>query len=302
MKRRSFLGLSTGATMGLVSGGLVVGTAQSGYAAEKPKRKYRGLNISFQESVCPGDSLNEKLDFMESLGVVGIEPGGGGLWNRVEEYQKALQNRNVKVSAVCAGFEGWLIAEDPAIREKCMNSMKRILEAAGAIGSIGLIFVPSFNHQASLPHKEARELLVEQLKELGEFALQHKTGMILEPLNKKECHFCRQVADAAAIIKDVDSEGVAAMGDFWHMTWEETSDRGAFICGGKYLRHVHIASRGQRKVPGEDGIADNYVDGFRGLKEIGYQGYISFECGSIGEKKVTLPAAVNLIKEQWRQA
>ena len=31
------------------------------------------------------------------------------------------------------------------------------------------------------------------------------------------------------------------MGDFYHMTFEETSDMGAFISGGKYVQHVHFA-------------------------------------------------------------
>jgi len=77
---------------------------------------------------------------------------------------------------------------------------------------------------------------------------------------------------------------------------------GAFISAGDFLHHVHIASRERRKMPGEDGAADNYIDGFRGLKEIGYQDYISFECGSVGDKKETLPAAVKLIREQWKKA
>lgn len=280
------------------SGGLFSAFAGSSTASGKTA----SLKISCQEGVAPGESLNEKLDFMESLGIVGLEPGGRDLGKRVEEIQKALQNRNIKVSAICAGFEGWLIAEDPAIRKQCMDSMKSILEAAGALGSTGLIFVPAFNRQVSLPHKEARELLVEEMKELAEFALQHKTRILLEPLNRKECHFCRQVADGAAIVRDVASPGAAVMGDFWHMTWEETSDRGAFISAGDYLHHVHIASRERRKMPGEDGKSDLYIDGFRGLKEIGYQDYISFECGSVGDKKETLPAAVKLIRDQWKKA
>ena len=64
--------------------------------------------------------------------------------------------------------------------------MKVIIEAAGALGSTGLIFVPAFNNQKSLPDKEARELLLGQMKELGDFALQHKTRILLEPLNRQE--------------------------------------------------------------------------------------------------------------------
>lgn len=296
--RRSFMGMAASGAALAASGGIFSSFANAPSAAGKTA----SLKISCQEGVAPGDSLNEKLDFIESLGIVGLEPGGRDLGKRVEEIQKALQNRKIKVSAICAGFEGWLIAEDESVRKQCMNSMKSILEAAGALGSTGLIFVPAFNRQASLPHKEAREVLIEEMKELAEFAVQHKTRILLEPLNRQECHFCRQVADGAAIVRDVASPGAAVMGDFWHMTWEETSDRGAFISAGDYLHHVHIASRKRRKMPGEDGEADNYIDGFRGLKEIGYQDYISFECGSVGDKKETLPAAVRLIREQWKKA
>ena len=37
------------------------------------------LNLCFQEGVTPGDTLQEKLDFIESLGVTGFEVGGRGL-------------------------------------------------------------------------------------------------------------------------------------------------------------------------------------------------------------------------------
>jgi len=266
------------------------------------KKQSSILKISCQEGVAPGSSLTEKLDFMESLGIVGFEPWGGGLEKRVTEIQQALQNRNIKMSAVCAGFEGWLIADDSAIQKKCMDSLKVIIAAAGALGSTGVIFVPAFNNQKSLPNKEARELLIGQMKELGDYALQNKTRILLEPLNREECYFCRQVGDGASIVRDVNSAGAAVMGDFWHMTREETNDRAAFLSAGDYLHHVHIASRKRRKMPGEDGEADNYINGFRGLKEINYQDYVSFECGSVGDSKITLPAAVKLMNEQWKKA
>lgn len=299
LNRRSFLGTAVSGAALAASGGLF-SSFRSGSVTEK--KRLVELKISCQEGVAPGASLTEKLDFMESLGIVGFEPWGGGLEKRVEEIQKALQNRNIKTSAICAGFEGWLIADDPAIQKKCMDSMKVIIEAAGALGSSGLIFVPAFNNQKSLPDKEARELLIGQMKELGDFALKNNTRILLEPLNREECYFCRQVADGASIIRDVKSEGAAVMGDFWHMTWEETNDRAAFLAAGNYLHHVHIASRKRRKMPGEDGEADNYINGFRGLKEINYQDYVSFECGSVGDSKITLPAAVKLMREQWKEA
>ena len=262
------------------------------------------LKISFQEGIPPGESLNEKLDFMESLGVVGFEPGGRGLAGRINEIQQALKGRNISVSAICAGFGGFILAEDPAVKEEFDTTMREIVAAAGELGSTGVIMVPAFNSQKPcLPHTmDTRNYLCEQLHELGEYAAKCGTTVILEPLNRGECFYMRQVADAAAIARDSQSEGVKCMGDFWHMQ-EETSDYGAFWSAGtKYLQHVHIASRGRRLMPGEDGEKDNYRDGFRALKEMSYDKFISLECGTKGERKDTVTAAVELMKAQWQEA
>lgn len=260
------------------------------------------LRLSCQEGVAPGKTLAEKLDFLEELGFEGIEPGGGNLPNRVEEFQKALQGRKIRISAVCAGFSGVPISSNAESRKQAVQSIKEILTAAGALGSTGLIVVPAFKDAPQLPHWEAREMLVNSiLPELGEHAVKAGTRILLEPLNRGEAHFLRQLADAAAICRDSKSPGVCMMGDFWHMTFEETSDFAAFVAAGKYLHHVHMASRKRRIMPGED-EGDNYVDGFKGLKFIGYQDFVSFECGTRGDRKETLKAAVKLLREQWTQA
>ena len=303
MNRRDFL-----ATAAAGSAALAAASVLPGCVATTDDKKKAGsdleLKISFQEGIAPGESLAEKLDFMENLGVVGFEPGGRGLASRVKEIQDAMNGRNIKVSAICAGFDGFILAEDPAVKEQFDKTMREIVAAAGELGSTGVIMVPAFNHQTPCkPHTlDTRNYLCEQLHDLGEFALEHGTTVILEPLNRKEAFYMRQVADAAAIARDSDSRGVKAMGDFWHMS-EETSDYGALMSAGKdYLQHVHIASRGRRVMPGEDGEKDYYVDGFRALKEIGYDKYVSFECGTKGDRATTVAAAVDLLRKQWAEA
>ena len=259
------------------------------------------LKLSCQDGIAPGDTLTAKLDFIEKCGFVGVEIGGHGLADHLGEWQNALRGRSLKPSVICAGFTGVPISDQEADRLEFIKSIKELLSMAGTLGAVGVIAVPAFNSQPQLPHKEAREILLQILPEIGNHAAKNKAVLLLEPLNRKEAYFLRQVADAASICRDVNNPGIACMGDFWHMTWEETSDMGAFISGGKYLHHVHIASRKRRKMPGEDD-GDNYVDGLRGLKILGYQDYISLECGSVGDKNITIPAAVKLIKEQWKAA
>lgn len=300
--RRNFIKtVGLGSAVAAVSGIAAV-SCKPVVQPQKTSEEKLPLKLCLQEGVAPGETLAEKLDFMEANGVAGLEVWGGKLGGRVSEIQKALQNRKIKMTAICAGFGGWLIATDEKDRKKCMETSREIIAAAGALSSYGMILVPGFNgQQPSFPFVEARAILIDQLKELGEFAVKNNTSVILEPLNRKEAWFLRLVADAAAICRDVSSPGITCMGDFWHMTAEETSDMGAFLSAGKYLNHVHMASRKTRNTPGED-EGDNYVDGFKALKMLNYQHYVSFECGSKGDKKVVIPAALKLLREQWNMA
>ena len=136
--------------------------------------------------------------------------------------------------------------------------------------------MPAFNGQTKLTNQEIRQVLLDTFPAIGEYAVSVGSRVLLEPLNRGEAFFLRQLADAASICRDINSPGVQMMGDFYHMYIEETSDLGAFLSAGSYLHHVHLASR-IRVLPGQD--ERSFVDGFRGLKLIGYQDYCSFECG-----------------------
>ena len=295
--QRSMLGL-TAMTLG------PLGITSCASKSNEDKSKEAKLNLSFQEGIPPGESLTEKLDFMESLGIVGFEPGGRGLAGRVQEIQDALKNRPIKVAAICAGFDGFILAEDAKTKELFDSTMREIVAAAGELGSTGVVMVPAFNGQKPcLPHtQETRDYLCQQLHDLGEYAVKCGTTVILEPLNRNECFYMRLVADAAAICRDSQSEGVKCMGDFWHMK-EEPSYYAAFMAAGsQYLQHVHMASRGRRLMPGEDGELDDYRQGLKALKEIGYNKFVTFECGCEGERKETVTAAVELLRKQWQEA
>ncbi|HET6453891.1 MAG TPA: sugar phosphate isomerase/epimerase family protein [Armatimonadota bacterium] len=268
-------------------------------AEAKDKLPKSQLKVSSQEGIVPGKDLPEKLAKMEKWGIDGIEFSGRGLADRIPDIKAALANSKLKPSAICAGFEGALASDDESVRAKCRNSMKAILVSAGEIGSTGLIFVPAFNGQTKLDHVEARKVLLDQLPELAEFAVQHGTRLLLEPLNRKETWLVRLVADAASISRDTNHPGACVMGDFYHMYIEETSDMGAFISAGAMLHHVHLASI-KRKLPGQD--ERDYTNGFKGLKMIGYQDFCSFECGVIGDRDVEIPKSVKFLRDQWSKA
>ena len=316
MKRRDFL------TASAVAGIATVCSAQRAAAQDvaagngmpklTPPEKPAQLNLSLQWGTIPGGEINEKLDFLEKNGFGAFEiPSGDWPIKNVEALNKAMQGRKLFIATAC-GPSDFSYAEAEK-REAEVQKFLPVIEALGAMKSVGLILCPARGNVA-MGFKELREDFVANTgKRLAEHAAKHGTLIVLEPLRRNETPFLRQVADGARMAADI-GPGAAVMGDFWHMGLEETSFMGAFICAGKLLKHVHIAGLKERIIPGVHPEADQYVDGFKGLKFIGYRGAISFEGGwpkdpsdpkkdvPQEEKTKLILNMVKLLREQWAQA
>ncbi len=274
-------------------------SASPATADEPTAKPVAALKLSSQLGIIPGNSLDEKLAQMEKWGFDGVELGGDVVGNE-KKYEEAVKKTKLKVSAICWGsHNGDLVSDVVAKRAGGIEALKQVLTSAGAVGSTGVIYVPAFNGQTKLANQEIRKILLDTLPAIGEHAEKAGTRVLFEPLNRNEAFFLRQVADAASIARDCKNPAIGVMGDFYHMFIEETSDMGAFISGGPRVHHVHLASR-TRVLPGQD--ERSFVDGFRGLKWIGYQDYCSFECGVKGDGNVEIPKSLAFLRDQWAKA
>lgn len=294
MNRRAFVKSSIAATAALATAPLLPSPAR---ADDIPSaRKSARLNLCSQASRLPGNSHQEKVENLIKFGGVGYELHPPF---KPAEVLDAIKGTPVRIAAVCAA-DGPYIVSDEAQRRKAVDNAKHLLELAGEVGSTGVIMVPAFNNaQGQLQNPDANKVLVDLLRELGEHGVKYNSRMLLEPLNRKEAWYLRQLAHAAAICKEVDSPGVRMMGDLYHMYLEEPNDSGAFVSARDYIHHVHIASR-VRNLPGQD--ERPFVDAFRGLKWIGYTDFISLECHVKGDPMTEIPKSFQFLKSQWDQA
>lgn len=267
-----------------------------------PPAKPAQLNLCLQWGMIPGGAINQKLDYLEQHGYSAVEiPSGDWLLKQGDALYKAIQGRKLFISTACGPSDFSYV--EKARRDAEVKKFLPQLEVLGAIKAVGLILCP-MRGKPGLGLKELREDFVNNTgKQLAEKAKACGTSIVLEPLRRNETPFLRQVADGAAIARDI-GPGATVMGDFWHMKLEETSFMGAFISGGNLLSHVHIASLAHRKIPGCDGAVDNYVDGFKGLKLIGYRGAVSLEGGvpKGANREELLEKMVKLLREQWEMA
>ena len=282
----------------------------------KPKQP-AVLNLCLQWGGIPtADDVNAKLDYLEANGYAAVEIPSQLSWLRDKgvKVAESLKQRKLFLATSCGPSR--FDYADPAKCDAEVEKFMPVLEILGELKSLGLIICPA-RGKPEVGHKELRESFVTNYgKRLAEKAAACGTEIVLEPLRRGETPFLRQVADGAKMAQEI-GKGCSVMGDFWHMRWEEPSFFAAFVAAGPLLRHVHMASLGNRTVPGTDGALDNYIDGFKGLKFIGYRGAVSMECGypakgkdargkaimpNSKEKHVLLEKMCVLLREQWAQA
>lgn len=302
MQRRDFL--MSSAALGTAMGLYPTLSPVSATAAEPVRggsEKGRLRMCSQVRSWLPGKTPEEKMAWMKANGFEAVEVPRLG--DDYMIWKKRADDTGLEISAVCIGsFGNKPVSEDEAERKTGFEEMKIQLERAGAIGARGIVYVPETKTPAR-PFPRIRELTIAMLRELGPFAAEHKTNIILEPLRRNEAWFLRQVADAAQIVKDAGVPGVGVLGDTYHMYTEEPDDMAAFIAGGAFLKHVHLGNGTKRQLPGQDDHC--HIKAMRGLKYIGYTGFCSYECGCAGGDAagaVEVPKSVAYLQKCWEEA
>lgn len=261
------------------------------------------MKLSCQEGLAPGATFAEKLRNLEKYGFEGVELNGGALNDPTgfAERRAALKDSAIKASSICGGCPAELVHPDRSRRQACADSLKKHLEFAAELGAVGPITVPIFNHNDRVPDLSPwksraqieRDLLITMLQNLAPFAEQVGATILLEPLNRYESNSLPTQKDGAEVVRAIGSKGVRLMSDVFHMHIEETNSPNALREVGETIGHVHLADN-TRKEPGSGDIDFRAI--FAALKEVGFGGYMAFECGLSGPGEEVLPRSVAFLK------
>jgi sugar phosphate isomerase/epimerase len=242
------------------------------------------MKLAVQEGMAVGATLEEKLDSAAAAGYEGMEFGGSMLWERTDAILKATANHPVKPTTICGGFRGCPLDADRRERERASEDIVRLLDTAGELGMVGVIFVPIFGgpripdlSPLAGPIQLEKDLLAQLCDGWARAAEKAGTLLLLEPLNRYETHLVKSLNDGVEICDRVSSPHFKIMADFFHMSIEEQNIADSIRKAGKHIAHVHLADS-TRQLPGY-GHTD-FKSGFAALNEIGYQGYMALECGN----------------------
>jgi sugar phosphate isomerase/epimerase len=258
------------------------------------------LRFSSWLTAVRGD-LDKQMAFVERSGFEAVE-FRGSLSNKASWIQ-ALRKSSLKVSALDAGHFGGLVSGSAQARQKTIDSLKASIEAAHQLTAPSLICVPPRLGQGELPDSiTTRKILLETLIPLGELASQAGTCIGIEAVRRKSVNCLHTLVEVAGFCRESKSPGLGLVADFCIMMEEETNQTGAFLSGSRYLRQVHLSSRG-RKLPGQEAEDEQqFLEGFRGLKMINYQGFCSFECGKIDTYEEEVIKSMAFLRNIWARA
>ncbi len=211
-----------------------------------------------------------------------------------------------------------LIAPDEGIRQAGIDSMKRTIDCAAALGADMLSgpvhsTLGAFSGKGPTEAEKARS--VESQKAIGSHAETQGVTIALEALNRFECYLLNTMADLAAHIEAIRHPNIKAMYDTFHANIEETDPIAAYTRHAGSVVHIHI-SENDRGVPGRGHIPWDAT--FKAIRSSGYDAWLTIE--SFGRGLPDLAAATKVwrdfaetpeavyregfrhIKEGWRKA
>jgi sugar phosphate isomerase/epimerase len=207
-----------------------------------------------------------------------------------------LEKNNLKVAAFGTGA-GWvkhkltLTSSDKSTRERAISFIASMIDRAAEFQAPAII--GSMQGRVENNRAETLSLLREAFDGLGEYALQKKQPVLLEPLNRYETNILNTVEQSLEFLSTLKTENVRLLLDLFHMNIEE-QDMAAWIrLAGPAIGHIHLADSNRRAVG--FGHTD-FRPIIQALRAINYQGYLSAEILPVPNSEAAAAQTIATIK------
>ena len=139
---------------------------------------------------------------------------------------------------------------------------------------------------------KAREQFSQILGRIAPIARDHGIRLAIENLNTAETNICTSIAESVEVITAAGPD-VFLTADLYHMMRDNDPAEELRKAKGRLI-HCHVAEKELRSAPGTKG--DDFRPHLRVMREMGYAGAFSFECG--WAKSVSPDKAIAAFRQQ----
>ena len=281
MHRRSFLSLAAAlpalSALGQTAGGsdfakLPVGAMDKKMAAAFAAAGYGYLELFLSAEIVPG---KEDAAFAKNLA--------------------ALKGLPVPTTFLNGFITGDIPMVGPdAQHDKVEKWVRTAFPRARQLG-IGIITVGSGGSRRcpkGFEPAKAREQFSKVLGRIAPIARDHGIRLTIENLNTAETNICTSIAESVEVITAAGPD-VFLTADLYHMMRDDDPVTELRKAKGRLI-HCHVAEKELRSAPGTKG--DDFRPHLRVMREMGYAGAFSFECG--WAKSVSPEKAIAAFRQQ----
>ncbi len=217
-----------------------------------------------------------------------------------DEVKKLADTHDLGIPTLGTGMaatqEGLTFSHpDPDIRRRAVIRIKEHIALAAHLKSA--VTIGSVNGRlGNEPEKRPihRETALDCLRECSKAAAETGVTIMLEPLNRYECDYLNTLEEGMRVIRQIGMPNLKLLADTFHMNIEEANIAASLRTVGSELGHVHLADS-NRHAPGYGHLDVRGV--LRVLREIGYEGYLSFEVLPLPTFRQAAEDAIRTVRE-----
>lgn len=228
----------------------------------------------------------ERVDLFKKIEDIGYDAVEMTIEDRSKKNLKIIRESLKKTHLeciICSSFlEGNLISEDKKNVQKGKKYVMESIDLCEYLGAdilVGPVY-GSLVNEAFLNTEvknRAKRQCIELLKGIGQYALDKRIRIAVEPLNRYETNFLNTAEEGLELISEVNLENIGLLLDTYHMGIEEKNPNLAVLNAGKHLFHIH-APENDRGTPGTGNV--DWSGMSESLKKIEFNGFVVMESGS----------------------
>jgi sugar phosphate isomerase/epimerase len=264
------------------------------------------MKLACTNVMVPGKSITEKAENLRKWGYEGISVfvDEDQMDEKILDEILGLEdNTGIRPCefVLMSDMYGHLMDADEEIRNEAIKLYEKSIEIVGKVGGITEMEyeyrvqdpLPLFEPYQEMPPEDRKDF-IKILKTLTHKAEEHGAQILLEPCNRYETRYLTRLKDIMPLLKEVKSDNNGILADFFHLSIEEASIPQSIGEAGPMIKHIHLGDN-NRLLPGS-GHTD-FLGSFKTLKQIGFNGFMSLECGMEGSPDVELPGCAEYLKK-----
>ena len=233
----------------------------------------------------------QQCEIVAEAGYKGIEIASftlvkQGVQEITPDKRKVLLTAIKDNGLACAGLH-WLLAPPPQglhfttpdenVRKKSVEYLDALIDFCGDLEGEMMIFgSPKQRNTQGISVDEAKKYFAEGLASVADHAQQRGVKILVEHLDHTQTDVVNTLTEAKAIVDEVNHPAIQMMFDF-HNTADETEAFDVLI--KKFydsIFHIHVQEM-DGKYLGQGNAANDFVDAFQLLKDLGYDKWVSLE-------------------------